>query len=282
MYYGYDICPKCKDRLIVRNECKEHINDFSKCSGDICDRCGNKLVLACAGDKEEDDTIYKIVLEDILNNNEKSKCIGTIMKMLNCDSNLVKEAIYGQNDFCITGNFLNTYLYMEILDDAGILYNVIPEFPFQRFIYPQVCLCPDCGKETSEKIESADGTEGYLKEGIYCEHCKDWVMYRMVDKREVDRTVYQLEIFWEGIDKETREKIETNINNLTEKERDKDRLVVYGMAMAIFEVLQKLEKQSIGYKVSPPFPYEISEFREMDEGFLNEVLKLSNKWEELC
>lgn len=53
------------------------------------------------------------------------------------------------------------------------------------------------------------------------------------------------------------------------------------MAMAVFEVLQMLERQSIMYKVSPLFPYEIPEFREMDEGALNEILKLSNEWEEL-
>lgn len=54
------------------------------------------------------------------------------------------------------------------------------------------------------------------------------------------------------------------------------------MAMAIFEVLQKLEKQRIRYKVNPPFPYEIPEFREVGKGFLNEILKMSKKWEELC
>jgi hypothetical protein len=44
MYYGYDICPKCKNELIIRRGCKKHIDDFSKCGGDICRKCGNKLV----------------------------------------------------------------------------------------------------------------------------------------------------------------------------------------------------------------------------------------------
>ena len=109
---------------------------------------------------------------------------------------------------------------MEALDNAGILYNVIPEFPFQRFIYPQICLCPDCGKETSERTEETTAeTRDWLKKGIYCEHCREWIMYRMVNRKDLDRTIYRVEIFWGDTNNEIREKIETNINDLTKEAR---------------------------------------------------------------
>lgn len=43
----------------------------------------------------------------------------------------------------------------------------------------------------------------------------------------------------------------------------------------IYNILQRIEAIHIDYEVDPPFPYEICEFREIDEDFLNEILEFS-------
>ena len=46
MYYGYDICPRCKDGFIERVETKKRREYFENRGGN-CKKCGSKLNFVC-------------------------------------------------------------------------------------------------------------------------------------------------------------------------------------------------------------------------------------------
>lgn len=188
MYYAYDICPKCLNNLFKRKQIKDK-NEFEKCSGDICPKCGEKLVLACVGDKEDDTTIYKITLSGININNNVEKCIEAIMKISNCDVKSAKEKLNSKNSFLCEGDFTKTYFSMEMLDDVGIVYTVTPQFPFSRYIYAKMFYCPECGSEMIEKEEDASDLKNHIMRGWFCNNCNDWIAYCYVNKLNMDDTV---------------------------------------------------------------------------------------------
>lgn len=158
MYFGYDVCPKCMNTLIERAQSMENANDFEKYSGKSCLVCGSKLVLACVGDKRIDNTLYKIILSEISVSDRKDYV--EILKKLDIDISL--EELNNRETVIFEGTAVDIYIKMEMLDSARMKYTVVPNFPFARMIYNQVCLCSKCGGETVQKIENH-------KEYITCE-----------------------------------------------------------------------------------------------------------------
>lgn len=102
-------------------------------------------------------------------------------------------------------------------------------------------------------------------------------MYCAVSKLNLDETIYKLDFSLGGISKKDREKLLEIIDDMPDKKILEDEIVVYNKAWPIRGILQRLKAFGVGYKVDPPYPYEIGEFREMTEDFLNEILEFSQK-----
>lgn len=275
MYYGYDICPKCKNKLIERREAQENKTEFAKYSGNDCFVCGEKMVLACVGEKKIDNTIYKITLEEVFNCKENEEnYIKTIMKIGNFDVATARNKLNAQGSIIFEGDFFNTYKNMELLDDIGsFVYNVTPPFSFTRFVYHVVC--PVCGGKTIEKTEEMQDLKNYVKKGIFCESCNDWVLQCSINKMNIDDTIYNIMISFRGIECKEKEEVLNIVEDLQNKKVSKDEIIVCDKANIIYEILQKLEAININYKIAPPFPYEICKFSEEDEKFLNDILKFN-------
>ena len=160
MYFGYDVCPKCMNILIEREQSMENENDFEEYSGKYCLVCGSKLVLACVGDKRIDNTLYMIILSEISVSDKKDYI--EILKKLDIDISL--EEFNNRETVIFEGTAVDIYIKMEMLDSARMKYTVVPNFPFARMIYNQVCLCSKCGGETVQKIENH---KKYIKY-LYC------------------------------------------------------------------------------------------------------------------
>lgn len=248
---------------------------FEKYSGKNCLKCGSKLVLAYVSDKKADDTVYKIILEGITKHEQnENQCIETIMKIGGFDRNEALEKIDTENSIIFEGNLSDTYINMSLLDDIGIVrYTVSPSIPYSRVICYDIC--PECGCETIEKMEEIDGLKNYVKQGMFCEHCNDWVIFCSVNKMNMDDTIYTLVFSVDKINGKENEELLTIIENLHDKDVVDDKIVICDKANTIYNILQRIEAIHINYEVDPPFPYEICEFREMDEDFLNEILEFS-------
>lgn len=273
MYYAYDICPKCLNNLFKRKQIKDK-NEFEKYSGDICPKCGEKLVLACVGDKEDDNTIYKITLNNIISkialkgmdsNKNVEKCIETIMKISNCDANLAKEKLNSNNSFLCEGDFVKTYISMEMLDNFEIGYTVTPQFPFSRYIYANMFYCPQCGSEMIEKEEDAVDLKNHIMRGWFCNNCNDWIAYCYVDKLDIDDTIYKLTFSLGKNDSTEKEKLLKLIDKLTDKQIINNTIIINDKASAIYEILQRLESINISYVIEPIFPHEILKFRRYEK-----------------
>lgn len=188
MYFGYDICPKCKNMLIERDESNENINAFKEYSGRRCLICGSRLVLACVGDEKIDETTYKIIInnEAILDKEE----LVDILKKLNISIPTVIHS--DKKSIIFEGTADDVYIKINILDDTKIKYTVEPKFPFTKFIFNKVCLCSKCGSETVQKIQEEKHSKAQIIKGFYCENCNEWIIYNSFSKLQLDDKIYQL------------------------------------------------------------------------------------------
>ncbi len=272
MYYGYDICPKCKDRLITRPHSEKNEDDFERISKRHCTKCGNVLMLACVGEKQIDDTIYTIVLEDAVNYKRKDVgCIETIMKVGNCDFQTAVDKLSTANSILFQGDFFHTFMNMELLDRICMVYTITPKIPFSRYLYSDAC--PQCGNKVFESTKEIENSTNYVLHGLFCEHCKDWVMVTSINKMNLDDTIYNLSFSLSRMNCQEREEVFSIINELSNKEIINDIVIVYDEAYAIYEILQRLKKSGIGYEVLPSFPYEIESIEEADEEFILSILE---------
>lgn len=178
MYYVYDICPKCMDKLIERKHLKNNELNF-KIHGGTCENCGGFLRLILTGEKKLDDIKYKISFE--CGDSPSKKEVEAIMKIYNCSMAVALEKLNDDNKVLFEGDLLHTYLNMKLLNDNQIVYNVEPKFPFERRIYFD---CLDCGSETIDKIVEADDSKEYMKKGAFCENCGKWVTHCYVSKKK--------------------------------------------------------------------------------------------------
>lgn len=175
----YEICPHCMNELIER---KQPIEDEKI---NYCSKCGKKLVLACYGKHKIDNTIYKIILNDTsLSDYMKNKFLSVLMKIGGCNLKQALEKYETKNSVVFEGNINDTYVGMGLLDGytSGIHYTVVPEFPFERFLNPFISICPVCGGDTIYKTEDIDYPPNFIKDGVFCENCNDWLMCTVISK----------------------------------------------------------------------------------------------------
>lgn len=275
MYFGYDVCPRCMNILIEREQSKENENDFEEYSGKCCLVCGSRLVLACVGDKRIDDTLYKIILSEISVSDKKYYI--EILKKLDIDISL--EEFNNRETVIFEGTGDDIYIKMEMLDGAGIKYTVMPKFPFARKIYNQVCLCSKCGGETVQKIEIH---KEYINKGFYCENCKDWELYNSFSRLQLDDTVYRLEFSRKEIDNKTdsgaKSELLNGLDNISDIKEQGDEIIILGKAEMIYDILQKLIAMNAAYDITPPFIHKIEKYREFDEELIREILELNKRY----
>lgn len=188
----YEMCPHCMNQLIER---KQPIDDGE--SINYCPKCGKKMVMACFGEHKIDDTIYKIILNDVFlshNRDKFVKFLSTLIKIGNLDFNAALEKCRAKDSMIFEGNISDTYVNMGLLDDFApdIHYTVVPPFPFESLITPFVSLCPICGNETIHKSENLDDPKDYVRDGYFCEKCQDWVVVTEMPKEDDDMEMLRL------------------------------------------------------------------------------------------
>lgn len=273
MYFGYEVCPKCMNTLIEREQSKE--NDFEEYSGKCCLVCGSRLVLACVGDKRIDDTLYRIILSEISVSDKKN--YEEILKKLDIDISL--EEFNNREMVIFEGTAVDIYIKMELMDSAGIKYIVVPKFPFARMIYNKVCLCSKCGGETVQKIENHNE---YINKGFYCENCKDWELYNSFSRLQLDDTNYQLVFSLKEINSKpecgAKNELLYDLDNLTDKVERKNKIYISGNAEKIYSILQMLKAMDVSYEIAPPFIHKIDKYREFDDKLIEEILESNRKY----
>ncbi len=279
MYYGYDICPKCKDKLIEREYSCEKEEDFEEYSEQVCTKCGRRLVLACTGNKKMDNdiTIYKIILKEEAFIKEE-KLFDTLRKI---NPTIVKEDIY-INDFVIfEGKAHSAYNNIEMLSNHGIAYIVIPEYPYKRFVYPEFCMCFNCGGETVKKTQEIDVPKNSIRQGLYCESCKNWVLFHDYMKWELDKTIYKLSFFLVELncanECTAKEELQNEIAQLSNKKIRNGKMIIWDSAKMLHYIMQKLNAIHVVYDIFPSYPHEIEEYQEDNEEFINEILEMNRR-----
>lgn len=270
MYYAYDICPKCKDKFFERKEIKENEHDFDVFNDTCCEKCGEKLVLACVGKKKMDNTIYRITFRDTQSNEIFLK---TLFEVSGNELQSKKNKLTDDKNIVLEGDALHTFLNMNALTGATICYKVEPDFPFLCFGNYDVCLCPTCGSKTIVKTEEMQITGDYMRQGFFCEKCNEWVTYCSVSKLALDNTIYCLKFVLEEKNDIKIEKIKSLVESLPNK-LENGQIIISDKAEEIYELLQHLKADQISYEIEPSFPHKITAYREVTEEDLNEILAL--------
>ncbi len=191
MYHVFDVCPKCKDKLYEREQMEEE-KYFSPVAEICCPHCGTRLIMVCCGEKEPDDTMYKVFLIDALvDDDKKEKCIEILMEIGHCDKNEALDRLNVENSCICEGSFQEVCLGLEKLDNLGcvICYEVEPEFPYTRLANTNMYFCPICEEIAVDKIEELTNDSAWVKKGTFCEHCNEWVTYSVVSKDSLDEKI---------------------------------------------------------------------------------------------
>jgi hypothetical protein len=248
MRHVFNLCPKCKDRLV-----EQIVDDFSK-SGEIyCPNCGSEMDKVFDGDKKEENTVYKITLNRA--QEIKEKYLDVIMQMGNFSEEEALEKIGERDSISFEGDLLKTYLNLELADKMWDIYDytVTPLFPYER-IYIARC---DCGERAVYKAEKINDEE--FMAGFFCEKCRDYIWYDICDKIERDLTWYQLKIpLKEGMDEGQREIMgKVNQLHLDDKEVLEDEIIIRDVAKNIEVFLEIANAYHIAYEINPPYFHKI-------------------------
>lgn len=172
MLYTLNICPKCKDKLVKQDVVREE--DYKSI---YCSNCGREMILAFEGEEkveDAEDITYRIVLNEVIIDEMRDKCVKVIMQIGNFDEKEALEKYNTEKSVIFEGDLLHTYLSLWLLSESCYYldYTVIPPLPY-RLLFAQ--LCPDCGEVATYK-EEEDGA-GNVREGFFCEKCNDWITY---------------------------------------------------------------------------------------------------------
>lgn len=172
MQYTFNLCSKCKDKLIEQDVMREE--DYRAI---YCPNCGKEMIPALVGEEKVENAeniTYKIVLNEVLIDEMRDKCVKVIMQIGNCNEKEALEKYNTKNSVIFEGDLLHTYLSLWCLSEKCyyLHYTVIPSLPYKPLF---AVLCPDCGEVATYK-EEEDGA-GNVREGFFCEKCNDWITY---------------------------------------------------------------------------------------------------------
>lgn len=273
MYYGYDFCKKCNDKLIERSQTKEHSIEFDR-SGDKCPICGEEMILACVS-KEKLDSTYQIVLLQ----SDYEKCLkNTIVnEYIQHKSGMIQKE--GDSPFIpLEGDASNTYKLMEFLDENHISYSVGSGFPIERILYYENC--STCGELLVSKEVDLEEPEGYVHTGKYCERCKRWEFFTCVSKVSLDKAVYKLILDKDCVWDRELLKVMQELIGKEEIESKKDTILMEDRAENIRSCGERLKAANIPFHIEPEFPHEILPYEEITEEFLMEILKRQSWYKE--
>lgn len=251
MRYIFDLCPKCKDKLIERV-----VDDIQDCGENYCPICGSKMDTVLEGDKKEETAIYRITLNQVQEMDDKY--LNVIMKMGNFNEKEFWEKINTNESISFEGDLLNTYLKLELLSDMDgrAHYTVTPCFPYDRLFIQK---CPDCGEKAIYKIEEIGEDE--IQKGFFCEKCNEWVWYDICDKSKIDETLYHLKVSLRGDEDKVKQEIMERVNRLANKEILEDEIIVWDLARNIDSLLCVVKTYNVAYEINPPYPHKIYPFK---------------------
>ena len=250
MLYTFNLCPKCKDKLIEQDVAKEE--DYKVI---YCPNCGSAMEPALSGEEKAEDTTYKIVLNNVrILHNRSDKCLETIMQIGGVDEKEALEKLGTKESVIFEGDLLNTYLSLRCLDKIGNIvdYTVVPQFPYAR-VFAQIC--PQCGEEAVYKKEDVE--EDKVKTGFFCEKCKEWIFNNIKDKYEFDETLYHLKLSVKEIEGQDKQEILEAIGELRNKKIKEDQIEIHDLARNMVYLLELLETNYIEYEIEPPYPHKI-------------------------
>lgn len=231
-------------------------------SVNFCPKCRKKMAIACYGEQEIDDTVYKIILNDASVSdymNKRNNFLSVLMKMGNVSFEDALKRYTTKDSVIFEGNISAAYVNMHALDGftPSIHYTVAPSFPFERLLEPFICLCPICGSEVIHKTEEADKPAGCVKDGMFCEKCNDWVMYAVLDKSQLDETIYHLDVCLNGVNSPKRMAVLGIVDELQDKEIVESHIIVRDLARNMESLLGIIKTYGIDYEINPPYPHEI-------------------------
>ena len=248
MWYVFDLCPKCRDRLV-----EKVVDNLSKSEGGCCPNCGSKMDEVFCGDKKEENAVYKITLNRA--QEIKEKYLDVIMQMGNFSEEEALEKIGERDSISFEGDLLKTYLNLELADKMWDIYDytVTPPFPYKRFY---IARC-DCGERAVYRAEKINDEE--FMAGFFCEKCRDYVLYRICSEIEDDLTWYQLKIpLKAGMDEGQREIMgKVNQLHLDDKEVLEDEIIIRDVAKNIEVFLEIANAYHIAYEINPPYFHKI-------------------------
>lgn len=93
MKFFYELCPKCKDKLV-----EQIVGDFQEYTASSCPNCGGEMEFVLLGKKRATDTTYKIILNEINDMGIwKERCIKIIMEISNLDEDEVLKKMNTRN-----------------------------------------------------------------------------------------------------------------------------------------------------------------------------------------
>ncbi len=190
MYYFFDICPKCKDKLYEREWTEDEEKYYDNFSEVRCPHCGNRLINACMGEKKPDDTVYKIFLTSASAHidNKMEICIEVLMEIGHCDRKSAIEKLDAEDIVICEGKISEIYFAIKKLQEAEgrIQYRIEPEFPYMTLSDPEFFFCQTCEGIAIYKTEELADNPSMVKSGTFCEHCNKWIAYTVVSKDSLD------------------------------------------------------------------------------------------------
>ena len=172
MLYTFNLCQKCKDKLVKQDVARKE--DYKTM---YCPNCRREMTPALVGEEKLDDAenvTYKIVLNEVIIDEMRDKCVKVIMQIGNFSEQEALEKYNTENSVIFEGDLLNTYFsLLRLREECYYLHcTVIPPLPYKIL---SVVLCPDCGEVATYKKEEAG--EGKVREGWFCEKCNEWIAY---------------------------------------------------------------------------------------------------------
>lgn len=114
------ICEKCGAEMIPASS--------NKSIGMECPACGHGWTTTQIDPIYEDDTVYKVILDEG-NATEKEK-LKAVTQIKDCNFIKAKEIICGPRQQLIAGKAYEIVDCIKILKEAGLMFHTEPEYPY--------------------------------------------------------------------------------------------------------------------------------------------------------